>query len=47
MYELNYIKDSEAKLDFLSEPIHFNKMPKPYTEISMEEYFFRLRLLGS
>lgn len=39
MYEFKYIEDSKAKLDFLSEPIHFNKMPKPYTEISMEEYF--------
>lgn len=39
MNKLDWINDSEAKLSFLSEPIHFNKMPKPYVEISMEEYF--------
>ena len=39
MHELNWINESKVKLSFLSEPLHFNKMPKPYTEISMEEYF--------
>ena len=39
MYEFIWIDETKAKLPFLSEPLHFNKMPKPYTEISMEEYF--------
>lgn len=39
MNEFKWIDDGKVKLNFLSEPIHFNKMPRPYTEISMEEYF--------
>lgn len=40
MYKFDYIINlSEVKLDFLSEPLHFNRMPKPYVEISVEEYF--------
>lgn len=38
MYKKIYIQDDAVKLDYLSEPIHFNKMPKPYKEVSYKEY---------
>lgn len=42
MYRKVYVPDEEVGFDYLSEPLNFNKMPKPFREISIDEYFKQL-----
>lgn len=46
MYKKIYISDDddEVRFDYLSEPITFNKMLRPYKEITMKEYFDQINL---
>lgn len=39
MYKKQYVPDKEVDFKYLSEPLHYNKMPKPYKEINQKEYF--------
>lgn len=44
MYKKVHVNDEEVNFNYLSEPLNFNRMPKPYKEITMKEYFDQINL---